>query len=270
MRIVNLASGSKANSTLVVYGETKILIDVGLTEKKLKERLIELGENINNIVAICITHEHVDHIRSLEMIAKKYDIDVYLHEKLAESLVQKGAIFAEGKLHTFTNVKFNIGDLEVLPFDVSHDAVAPVGFVVNVFGSKSRVGFVTDLGVVSETVKRSLMHTKIVFIESNYDEQMLAGGIYPKVVKDRIASMKGHLSNSQSLEFAKYLHGQGTTCFVLSHLSENNNTAELAYTNYVSYFESQGYALDKDVFIRLSFQNKHGNNFILKEDFDGK
>ena len=265
MRIVNLASGSKANSTLVSYGDTKILIDVGLTEKKLETELNILGESLKNIVGVLVTHEHIDHIRSLSVLAKKYDIDFYLHQKLADTLIAKGEVFKDGKLHTFENGSFNVGD-----FDVSHDAVAPVGYVVRVFGSKTEVGFATDLGVVTESVKRHLSNVKTIFIESNYDEKMLAGGKYPKIVKERIASNVGHLSNIQSLELAKFLYGQGTKCFVLSHISENNNAPEIAYSNYIDYFESQGVKQDKDVFIRVSFQNKHGNNFNIKEDFDGK
>ena len=96
---------------------------------------------------------------------------------------------------------------------------------------------------------------------------MLVNGSYPYWLKQRILGEKGHLSNTQSLELAKFLFNNGTKCFVLSHLSENNNTQEMAYLNYISYFESNGFVLDKDVFVRLSYQDKHGNNFNLKEEF---
>jgi phosphoribosyl 1,2-cyclic phosphodiesterase len=243
-----------------------MLIDVGLPEKKIASRLIEIGEKIEDISAVCITHEHTDHIKSLEVLAKKYDIDVFVHEKLAGDK-SFSFEFKEGKLHTFLDKQFSVGEFEVVPFDVSHDAVAPVGFVVRVAGSKSKVGFVTDTGIVLESMKNSLSGSKIVFIESNYDETMLWEGRYPEVVKQRINGKFGHLSNAQSLELAKFLFEHGTKCFVLSHLSENNNKPEIAFMNYVNFFEQQGYVLDKDVFVRLSFQNKHGNNFVLKEEF---
>ena len=266
MRIVNLASGSKGNSTFIGFGDTKILIDAGIPEKQLSNRLLEINEKLSDIQGICITHEHVDHIKAIKTLAKKYDMVFYVHKALAESLCFQEIEFKEGKLFKFENSPFSIGDLEVTPFETSHDATRPVGFVVKVFGSKTKAGFVTDLGVVSESVKRELAGSKMVFIESNYDEKMLAGGSYPKIVKERIAGNMGHLSNSQSLELAKYLFDCGTKCFILSHISENNNTMELAYLNYANYFECQGLELDKDVFVRLSFQNKHGNNFVLKED----
>ena len=270
MRIVNLASGSKANSTFVEYGLSKMLIDVGLNEKQLISRLESIGEDIKNILGICITHEHIDHIRGVKTLAKKYDFDFYIKRELAESDFFKDVTFKAGKLHKIDMEKFVIGELEITPFEVSHDAIAPVAYVVNVSGSASKVGFITDVGVVSENVKKHLKNTKMVFIESNYDEQMLYNGKYPYIVKKRIDSEKGHLSNIQSLELAKFLFENGTKCFVLSHLSQNNNTPEIAYSNYATYFEKQGIILDKEVFVRISHQDKHGNNFNLKEDFNGK
>ena len=270
MRIVNLSSGSKANSTFVGFNDTKILIDAGLNEKKLCESLLEIGENIENIKSVFVTHEHIDHIRAIKNLAKKTEIDFYFHQELIDSGALKDFKFKEGKLHSFTNDIINIGDLQIQPFDISHDAVHPVGFVVNVFGSTSKVGFVTDLGIVTDTVKRALVKSKIVFIESNYDEQMLLGGTYPFLLKRRILGEKGHLSNAQSLELAKYLFDNGTKCFVLSHISENNNTYELALANFVDYFANNNVKLNQDVIVKVSFQMKHGNNYVLKEEYNGK
>ncbi len=267
MRIVNLSSGSKANSTFIGFNETKILIDAGLPEKQLLQHLNEINETIENITAIFVTHEHIDHIRAIKILAKKFDMDFYFHQELINSGRLDDIKFKEGKIHGFTTDVVNIGDLQVQPFEISHDAVRPVGFVVNVFGSRSKAGFATDLGVVSDGVKRMLSGAKIVFLESNYDEEMLLGGKYPFVLKRRIAGEQGHLSNMQSLEFAKYLYDNGTKCFVLSHISENNNTYELALSNFVDYFESNNIKLNQDVIIKVSFQMKHGNNFTLKEEF---
>lgn len=267
MRIVNLASGSKANSTFVEYNDTRILIDVGLIEKTLKERLLEIGEKLEDINAVLITHEHSDHIKALKSLAKKYDIDFYLHKKLIDSGFLAEIKFKQGKLHPFEEEKFCINDLEITPFAVSHDAIAPVGFTINVLGSKSKFGIVTDTGVVSEKMKKQLSGSKIVFIESNYDENMLLNGFYPYQVKQRIFGEKGHLSNIQSLELAKFLFKNGTKCFVLSHISQNNNTYDLAYLNFINYFQSNGFVLDKDVFVRISYQERHGNKFSLKEEF---
>lgn len=270
MRIVNLSSGSKANSTFISFGQTKILIDAGLTEKKLAESLTQIGENIEEINAIFVTHEHVDHIRAIKALAKKYDIDFYFQEDVLSSQVLSDVKFKDGKTHAFEKNVIEIGDLQVQPFDVSHDAVHPVGFVVNVCGSDAKVGFVTDLGVVDESVKRALLGVKMVFIESNYDEEMLENGGYPYILKQRIAGKCGHLSNTQSLELAKFLYKNGTKCFVLSHISENNNTYEKALANFVDYFGENNIKLNEDVIVKVSFQMKHGNNFTLKEIYNGK
>ena len=267
MRIVNLSSGSKANSTFLSFNDTRILIDAGLPEKKLCETLNQIGERIENINAIFVTHEHIDHIRAIKMLAKKYDMDFYFHKELIDSGKLADINFKEGRVRGFTNNVVNVGDLEIQPFEISHDAVRPVGFVVNVFGSKSKAGFATDLGEVSDDVKHALRGSKIVFLESNYDEQMLFDGSYPFVLKRRIASEKGHLSNVQSLEFAKYLYDNGTKCFVLSHISENNNTYELALANFVDYFNENNIKLNKDVIVKVSFQMKYGNNFTLREEY---
>ena len=267
MRIVNLSSGSKANSTFIGFNESKILIDAGLPEKLLVQHLNEINERIENITAIFVTHEHIDHIRAIKILAKKYDMDFYFHQDLINSGKLDDIKFKEGKVRGFTTDIVNIGDLQVQPFEISHDAVRPVGFVVNVFGSRSKAGFATDLGVVSDSVKQMLSGAKIVFLESNYDEEMLFNGKYPFVLKKRIAGEQGHLSNLQSLELAKYLYDNGTKCFVLSHISENNNTYELALSNFVDYFESNNIKLNQDVIIKVSFQMKHGNNFTLKEEF---
>ena len=269
MRIVNLSSGSKANSTFVGFNDSKILIDAGLVEKKLCELLKEIDESIENIKAIFITHEHTDHIRAVKSLAKKYDIDFYFHESVAKSDAISDIKFKEGKLHTFTEEVVCIGDLQIKPFEISHDAIAPVGFIVNVCGSRTKAGFATDLGIVNDNVKKALCGTKIVFLESNYDENMLKNGPYPFILKRRIASEKGHLSNIQSLELAKYLYDNGTKCFILSHISENNNTYELALANYIDYFTSKNIKLNQDVIVRVSFQMKHGNNFTLREEYNG-
>lgn len=266
MRIVNLASGSKGNSTFVHFNNTKLLVDVGLSEKELIKRLGEIDEKLSDINAVLITHEHIDHVKALKILAKKYDIDFYIETALAESNLLDGVVFKEERLHKILLEKFVVGEIEVLPFAVSHDAIAPVGFVLNAVGSKSKLGIATDIGVVDENVKNALKNAKMVILESNYDEIMLFGGKYPYNIKRRIAGNKGHLSNAQSLELAGELYKSGTKCFILSHISENNNTYELAYLNFADYFESLGLSLDKDVFVRLSYQYKHGNNFILKEE----
>ena len=203
-------------------------------------------------------------------MAKNTDITFFVHKHLFESDYFNDISFKDGKIRTFEDIKFNVGDLEIEPMEVSHDSIRPVAFVVNAFASKSRVAFVTDIGFISENIKNILKGVKIIFLESNYDENMIDGGPYPYIVKERIKGNKGHLSNIQSLELAKFLYENGTRAFVLSHISQNNNTYEKAYVNYAAYFESLGLTIGKDIIIKVSFQDKIGNKFSVKEDYDGK
>lgn len=267
MRIVNLASGSKGNSTFIEYGTCKVLIDVGISEKRIRQELFDIGEKLEDISAVLITHEHSDHIKSLEVLARKFDFDVFVHEELVSSNIIRNINFKDGKLKTFSNQKFCVGEIEFCPFELSHDAIYTVGFVANVHGSNAKVGFITDAGFAGNSVVEALSGVKMVFIESNYDEEMIDHGHYPYLVKKRIKSEFGHLSNLQSIELASKLYKLGTKCFILSHISENNNTNEKAFLNYANFFQSQGLTLDNDVVIRLSFAKKHGNNFILNEEF---
>lgn len=269
MRIINLASGSKGNATLVEYNGTSLLIDAGISERKLAKGLSEVGKKLEDISAVLVTHEHSDHIFSIPALAKKYSMEFYVETGLAESEEFNQIKFQENKLRKILLDKFSVGDLEILPFPISHDAICPVGYIINVRGSVSKVAFLTDVGFVSEENEKLLSGVKMIFLESNYDEAMLMGGRYPYPVKRRIEGETGHLSNTQALSLASKLYKTGTKCFVLSHISENNNTAEKVYSNFADYFESLGLSLDKDIFIRLSYQNKHGNNFILKEEFNG-
>lgn len=265
MHIVNLASGSKGNSTFIECGNTKLLIDCGLAEKTLSERLAEIGQNLADIDAILITHEHIDHIRGLKKIAKKYKAKFYINQKLKETEEFQIPELKKDNLFAFNEQEFKIGGVTVLPLELSHDAKSTNGFILSCDGGE-KVAFVTDTGVIPQKTEEQLCGVKMIFLESNYDEEMLLNGKYPYVIKQRILSEKGHLSNKQSLELAKKLYATGTKCFVLSHISENNNTHELAFKNYTNYFESIGLKLEKDVFVRVSFQNKVGNNFNIRED----
>lgn len=266
MRIVNLASGSKGNATFVEHENTKLLIDAGISEKELAKRLGDIGKELSEIDAVLITHEHTDHVKAVKTLAKKYDINFYIETGLADSEFFKDVCFKDGKLHKILLESFVVGSIVVQPFAVSHDAISPVGYVLNGKGCKSKVGFATDLGIIDENVKNALKNAKLLFLEANYDENMLFAGNYPYIVKKRIASQKGHLSNLQALELADELYNCGTKCFVLSHISENNNTEEKAYSCFAEHFKEKGLSLDKDIYIRLSYQNKRGNNFVLKEE----
>lgn len=263
MRAINLASGSKGNSSFVSAGDTRILIDAGLTLVELERRLNLINEKAEEIDAILLSHEHIDHFKGFITFLKKYKARGYMHEKVFEEVKDKIPQNIIDKISIITEYSFNIHDIRVTPFDLPHDSVWCVGFIIE-YKSK-RVAFATDLGQLPMRAKELLFGCSLVYIESNHDKKMLMNCQYPYIVKKRIASENGHLSNEQAGQIILDLARRGTKYFVLSHISENSNTLELAYTTTARVLEDAGYTLEKDVFIRYSRQDRPGNNFYFGE-----
>lgn len=260
MRIINLASGSKGNSTLIEGENTAILIDCGLDLKNMEEKLMLVGCNPEKVGAIIVTHTHVDHIKSVVKFSAKYGSLVYATEKN----------WIEGKLQKITLDRrrfigvedFFIEEFTISPFEVSHDAISTIGVSVLCKGRKFSIA--TDIGVMTTEVLDRLSGSDLVFLESNYDDYMLKVGPYPPQIKKRIFSNVGHLSNSDCANSIVRLIEKGTKHFVLMHISENNNKYELAYGTTMNVLKSKN--LDKNIFVGVAFQHKVGSNFILKNN----
>lgn len=265
MRIVNLASGSKGNSTLIECHNTKILLDAGLGIRELEKRLIGVGVEPKSINAIVITHEHSDHIGGLKSFVRKYKPLVFAHRDVWPYLENNIGDIADSVERRFDSLPFNIGDVIVTPFCVSHDSRNCQGFTF-VCG-KAKFSYATDIGFVSGVVDENLCGSKLVFIEANHDPDMLKNNpLYPPVLKARIRGKNGHLSNFDCASEVVRLAQNGTRFFALSHLSEKNNTPELAFEVVSNALSCAGFSVEKDVFIRLTHQDHAGNNFYLKEE----
>jgi phosphoribosyl 1,2-cyclic phosphodiesterase len=227
-----LASGSRGNSALVATSSTRILVDAGVSGRETFKRMIAAGEDPCAINAILITHEHADHVAGLQRLATKLGIPVFMtgatHQAWRRALrdeegncpkLQKLELFYAGK-------RFVIGDIEVMPFTIPHDAVDPVGFTFRSEGIK--IGYATDLGYVPASVRDHLQGCDVLVIESNHDVEMLRVGSYPWSVKQRVMSRVGHLSNDALAEFFTTDYDGKAAYVVLAHLSEHNNHHELA------------------------------------------
>jgi phosphoribosyl 1,2-cyclic phosphodiesterase len=227
-----LASGSKGNCTLVSSSGTRLLIDAGLCCRELLRRLWLCGQDARGIDAILITHEHTDHIGGLRVLARKLKIPVYLtaatyqeYQKCARDAaghrvnLDRRELFSSGKA-------FRVGDIEVTPFTIPHDAVDPVGFTFRSDGIK--VGICTDLGYIPASVRNHLRGCHLLMIESNHDLELLRGGPYPWSVKQRVMSRVGHLSNDALADFLTTDYDGGAEFLILAHLSEQNNHPEIA------------------------------------------
>ena len=266
MRIVSLSSGSSGNVFYIKAGETRLLVDCGLTCKQIEERLACIGERLENINYIVISHEHNDHIGGLEVVYKKYHIPIYANYLSAE-VIERHSSWLEGNINTFDNEVMKLGDLTVTPIPVSHDSVSCNAFKIEY--KEDVVSIVTDLGYIDDGIIDKIKTSKVVYIESNHDETMLANCKYPYIIKKRIRSDRGHLSNTQAGNAIVQLFNYGVKFFVLSHISANSNTYEKAYFTISRILSSYGISVDTDLTIRFAHQGKVGNNFILGEDKNG-
>ena len=227
-----LASGSRANCALVASSTTRILIDAGLSCRETFKRLRALGEKPEQLSAILITHEHSDHVAGLQRLAAKLNVPVFLTEPTHREW-GRAVRDEEGKVPELPKVErfasgsgFQVGDIEIRPFTIPHDAADPVGFTFRAEGVK--IGFATDLGYMPVSVRHHLRGCDILVIESNHDLEKLRTGPYPWSVKQRVMSRVGHLSNDALAEFFSNDYDGGAAYVVLAHLSEQNNHPEIA------------------------------------------
>jgi phosphoribosyl 1,2-cyclic phosphodiesterase len=224
-----LASGSSGNSALVATSKTRILIDAGLSVRELARRLAEIGESLENLDAVVITHEHSDHVSGLCRLLRKCKtlrkrpMPAYLTRLTARAIDWEDC---EPCLEAFqAGSSFRIGDIEVDSFTIPHDARDPVGFCFRAEGIK--IGIATDLGYMPESIKFHLRETNALLLESNHDLEMLKVGPYPWPVKQRVMGRNGHLSNAVTCDFLADAFCASTSTLVLGHLSEHNNHPEL-------------------------------------------
>lgn len=226
MNVCLLASGSKGNSLLISSGRTRLLIDAGLSARELCRRLALAGVVPEDLAAVLVTHEHIDHVRGLGVLCRRYRLPVYLHHATAVTLADNQR--PERVIEFEAGTELSVGDLNVRAFPVTHDAQAPVGFTVS--GLAGKVGVATDLGIATRLVAEELRRCRILVLESNHDEAMLRDGPYPWPLKQRIKGNHGHLSNRDSADLLESLCWEGLETVFLAHLSETNNHPGLART----------------------------------------
>lgn len=228
IKFVSLFSGSSGNSYFLQVDKNKFLIDVGVSKTKIVNELKKINEDINNINAILITHEHIDHIRGLSIINKNYDIPIYMNKKTLNKISEKIKSLKEKNIVLFKNKEFNINSIKIKPFSVLHDAVDPVGF--SFFDKdKNKVTIVTDLGKITKEVIENVSNSDLLVLEANYDDQLIYYSPYPINTITRIISNDGHLSNLESLKLVSKLIDKGLKNIALAHISKSNNNYEIVY-----------------------------------------
>lgn len=226
MQIINLYSGSKGNATLIRAGGATVLIDAGRSARALCAALAAVGSSMEEINAIFLTHEHSDHTAALEVLLRRHPIPVHMTAPSAPRLMVHESIAACAVVHP-PLYEAAIGELAVRSFLTPHDSAACVGYRLSAEGCE--IGYATDVGHISDSVRAGLMGCAAVVLECNHDPDMLRWGRYPADLKRRIASRYGHLSGPDCAAFAAELVEMGTSALMLAHLSEENNTPDTAY-----------------------------------------
>jgi phosphoribosyl 1,2-cyclic phosphodiesterase len=251
MRICVLGSGSRGNSTYVEANGTSLLIDTGFYVSRTRELLNAIGTDVQDLHGILITHEHSDHVIGLSRIMKHSDVPVYMSSGTYQGLK---TFLPDKKVNEFEHgTEFRISDIAVRPFSVLHDAADPSGFILETDGRKA--GIVTDVGHVTTSVREYLKGCNTILLESNHDEERLMRGRYPWYLKQRILSKEGHLSNIRSARTVEEVTTPELHHVVLVHLSQENNTPELAQRAHASFLEKSGIKLS------ITSQNTMSNMF---------
>ena len=241
-KLITLFSGSSGNCHYIRSESTEILIDAGVSARAIESSLSEIGTSLRNIAAIFVTHEHVDHTRGLEVIAKKFGTPVHMTSLSADALIKdENAALCKVLVKHNPIYSAAVGDIKLSSFIAPHDAACCVGYRAEfpLGDSTHKIGVATDIGHVESDLIDALYGVDECIIESNHDVSMLMTGPYPYMLKRRILSPSGHLSNDDCGKLLQVLASSGTHAFMLAHLSRENNyppTAELTAKTALSSF----------------------------------
>ena len=257
----SLYSGSSGNSLFVESENTKLLVDAGVSSKKIEEALANLEIDPTSIDGILITHEHSDHVQGLGTFAKKFNLPVFVNKKTLDAMPKQKEKISEKNIKLFNiNEKFEIGDLKVKPFSIPHDAANPCGF--NIFKDNKKISIATDIGHMTNGILKNLEDSIFIMLESNYDPEVLKYSKYPYQLKTRIAGPDGHLSNELAGKTISYLLNSGLKQAVLGHLSKQSNFPELAYKTVIDEIMCTKYD-ENSLKLSVASRDIPGNKIIL-------
>lgn len=246
-----LASGSKGNAAYIRCGKTNILIDAGISCRRIEKGLASYGCKLTDLDAVFITHEHSDHVNGITTLLKRTDVPVYTTRETWQSMARRVADYP-GRFAQLTR-RVGIKDIQVVPFSISHDAARPVGYTI--YHGDSKITLATDLGYVTPQVYEAASYTDILILEANHDEEMVKNGPYPYALQQRILSNWGHLSNRTAADLLTNLPMKKGMRVLLAHRSETNNTPALALHTVRTMLSRGGRVVGQDIVLRLACQN---------------
>ena len=243
-RFCSLYSSSSGNSTYIGMADAGVLVDVGVSLKKLEEAAAFQDIDLSTVKGVFITHEHSDHVKGLKPFLSKYKVPVYSSRETLEELIKAGNIPCGAECIEMDSEKA-VGSISAGSFRTSHDTPVSLGYSF-LLPDERKISVCTDLGFVSDEVMSGILKSDLVLLESNHDVNMLKWGNYPVYLKQRILSDHGHLSNEICAETAQKLLAGGTTRFVLGHLSHENNTPDKAYAETFEKLDMAGARINID------------------------
>jgi|BioPla2DNA2_1021312.scaffolds.fasta_scaffold47610_3 phosphoribosyl 1,2-cyclic phosphodiesterase len=254
MIVCPILSGSSGNATYIESGSTRVLVDAGGTGSAIEENLKKIGVDPRTLTCLLATHAHSDHIRGLGVLSRRYKLPIYASEGVWKQ-IDKGRVgcIAACCMKRFCSVSkdaLDLGDIEATYFSTPHDSYDSVGYVLS--DGVSSFGIATDFGHVTPSIRARMKGCDVVLLEANYDYDMLMDGPYPYPLKERIMGPEGHLENREAGEFAVELIESGVKHIFLGHLSENNNTQELAYSTVRDVLIEGGVVLEQDCCVYMT------------------
>jgi phosphoribosyl 1,2-cyclic phosphodiesterase len=246
LEFASIASGSSGNCIYVASSHTRLLIDAGLSGKRIEAGLGELSLTGYDIDALLVTHEHNDHVDGVGIMSRRYDIPVYATEGTWDKMPEKVGKFKHGNQNAlYSGESLIINDLCITPFEIPHDAAQPVGYCIS--DGKSKITVATDIGHITDEVKDSIKGSSVLLIESNHDVDMVKTGPYPYPLKQRVLGEFGHLSNENCGKMLKEVISDELKYVFLGHLSNENNTPILAFETVKAVLEAEGVTVGEDI-----------------------
>ena len=261
VKFCTIASGSSGNSVFIGTEHTKILIDAGLSGKRIVEGLSSLNIAGNDIDALFVTHEHIDHIKGVGVLSRKFDIPIYATPGTWEGMEgQIGKIMPKNKQFVYTEERCIINDVCIKPFCIPHDAIEPVGY--NIETENHKITIATDLGHITDDIKERLFDSEVLLLEANHDEEMLKNGSYPQHLKERILGEQGHISNHTAGNLLCEIMSEKLKYVLLGHLSAENNRPRLAYRTVKNILQKNKIKVGKQ--LQLDIAPRDNNSSIIK------
>ncbi len=257
--LCTLASGSSGNCLLMTDGATHILVDAGISARRITKALKALGVETGDLAGILITHEHTDHIAGIATLTKQFSLPVYASHAAGRQMAYRIA-FLEDCLHTFApGESFEVGSFGVESFATPHDTVQSVGYAVTYGRRKAAVA--TDLGEVTDAVRAGIRGAHLLVCEANHDVGMVRSGPYPYFLQERILGGRGHLCNEDGAALARHAVEEGAHTVVLAHLSAENNTPQRAYHAVKTHLEATGVDTVHDVLLEVAPRSETGRRY---------